>query len=243
MPPVRRRGMSSSARQTIIDYHERTKHRLDGYAKGPETLDWDDQPDPFRRYDGAPCIALPLLADQLAMPYSALSSGEAIPPQSLSLQSLAMLLETSVALSAWKQYGTARWSLRVNPSSGNLHPTETYVIVLAVDGLQDGVYHYRADEHALELRCRFNSDVGKPFLGIGFSSVHWREAWKYGERAFRYCQHDVGHAMAAISYSAATLGWSVHPLNCTLGMMIWLRFSAWIAKKILTQQSGSMRIC
>jgi nitroreductase len=44
---------------------------------------------------------------------------------------------------------------------------------------------------------------------IGLSSVHWREAWKYGERAFRYCQHDLGHALGALRYAAATLGWSV----------------------------------
>jgi len=35
------------------------------------------------------------------------------------------------------------------------------------------------------------------------------EAWKYGERAFRYCQHDIGHALAALSYAAACLGWSI----------------------------------
>jgi nitroreductase len=43
---------------------------------------------------------------------------------------------------------------------------------------------------------------------VGLSSIHWREAWKYGERAYRYCQHDVGHAMAAVRYAAAALGWS-----------------------------------
>jgi nitroreductase len=37
----------------------------------------------------------------------------------------------------------------------------------------------------------------------------WREAWKYGERAFRYCQLDTGHAVGALSYAAATLGWSL----------------------------------
>ena len=46
-------------------------------------------------------------------------------------------------------------------------------------------------------------------LYIGLSSIHWREAWKYGERAFRYCQHDIGHALAALSYAAACLGWSI----------------------------------
>ena len=42
---------------------------------------------------------------------------------------------------------------------------------------------------------------------MGLSSVHWREAWKYGERAFRYCQHDVGHALASLRIAAAALGW------------------------------------
>ena len=47
----------------------------------------------------------------------------------------------------------------------------------------------------------------KAFL-VGLSSIHWREAWKYGERAFRYCQHDAGHAIGALRIAAATLGWS-----------------------------------
>jgi nitroreductase len=48
---------------------------------------------------------------------------------------------------------------------------------------------------------------------VGLSSIHWREAWKYGERAFRYCQHDAGHALAAIRYAAAALGWSAGLLD------------------------------
>jgi nitroreductase len=48
---------------------------------------------------------------------------------------------------------------------------------------------------------------------VGMSSVHWREAWKYGERAFRYCQHDVGHAIASVRFAAAALGWSARLLD------------------------------
>ena len=203
--------MSTSPEQTVVDYHDRTKHRMDGYAKGPDTLDWDDQPDPFRCFAGAERVELPLLADQLTLPFADLSADAPITCQALTLDSLATLLEMSVALSAWKHYGTARWSLRVNPSSGNLHPTETYIVAQGIEGLQDGVYHYRADLHALERRCEFASPTAEPSLYIGFSSVHWREAWKYGERAFRYCQHDVGHAMAAVSYGAATMGWTLQP--------------------------------
>ncbi|TNE76732.1 MAG: SagB/ThcOx family dehydrogenase, partial [Gammaproteobacteria bacterium] len=118
-----------------------------------------------------------------------------------------------LALSAWKQFGNARWSLRCNPSSGNLHPTETYLIASGVEGMDDGVYHYRADEHGLEQRCRLQAEhvAQKPLLLLAFSSVHWREAWKYGERAFRYCQLDTGHALGAVNYAAATLGWRLIP--------------------------------
>jgi nitroreductase len=42
---------------------------------------------------------------------------------------------------------------------------------------------------------------------VALTSIHWREAWKYGLRAYRYCQHDCGHAIAAVAYAAAALGW------------------------------------
>ena len=48
---------------------------------------------------------------------------------------------------------------------------------------------------------------------MGLSSIYWREAWKYGERAFRYCQHDAGHALGALRIAAATLGWSARLLD------------------------------
>ena len=48
---------------------------------------------------------------------------------------------------------------------------------------------------------------------VGLSSIHWREAWKYGERAFRYCQHDAGHAIGALRIAAATLGWRASLLH------------------------------
>ena len=109
-----------------------------------------------------------------------------------------------MGLSAWKQAGASRWPLRVNPYSGNLHPTETYLVW---DG---GVYHYAVDTHALEART---VKVGDPLrlaqssVLVGLTSIYWREAWKYGERAFRYCQHDTGHAIGALRLSAAMLGW------------------------------------
>ena len=68
--PIRRAKLarpspSSMADYTLSDYHERSKHRLNRYAPGPGRLDWANQPNPFRRYEGAMRIELPLLADDL----------------------------------------------------------------------------------------------------------------------------------------------------------------------------------
>jgi hypothetical protein len=51
-------------RERVVGYHQRSKHHLDRYARGPEQMDWATQPDPFRRFVGAPEIPLPLAADR-----------------------------------------------------------------------------------------------------------------------------------------------------------------------------------
>ena len=146
-----------------------------------------------------------------------LSHRDGIPAAPLDYRAVSQLLLDSLALSAWKEYRGSRWALRVNPSSGNLHPTEGYLICGPVAGLCDAplVAHYAPREHALEVRAALPAEVWRQLaaglperaLLLGLTSIHWREAWKYGERAYRYCQHDVGHALAAISVAAAGLGW------------------------------------
>jgi SagB-type dehydrogenase family enzyme len=205
----------NSVRQ-VLAYHARTKHHLHRYARGPDYLDWATQPAPFRTFVGAPTVELPLLADGLATPYDELYVPGAVAPRPLERDTVAVLFELALGLSAWKQFRDARWALRCNPSSGNLHPTEGYVLLPALPGLEAGVYHYVSRDHILERRCtllgaaadRLSERLPNGAFLVGLSSIHWREAWKYGERAFRYCQHDVGHALAPVRYAAAALGWS-----------------------------------
>jgi SagB-type dehydrogenase family enzyme len=208
--------MSNNALSTVITYHEASKHRLDGYAPGPRGLDWANQPDLFRRYAGTQRCELPLRATPLQMPFAEVRSGQRQTPAAINLANLATLLELSFGLSAWKEYGDSRWALRCNPSSGNLHPTECYVLTAARDGLASGVHHYVSYDHSLERRAEADPDWGSELAGgcvLILTSIHWREAWKYGLRAYRYCQHDCGHALAAVSYAAATLGWRAQALE------------------------------
>lgn len=207
-------GSIQQSIEVVLAYHERTKHRFDGYARGPHSIDWEAQPDSFRRFAGAPLVQLPLPDPVQGPTYADLFTGSPSEAEPWSLAGLSRLLFGSMALSAWKQYGTARWSLRCNPSSGNLHPTETYLVLVNLPDLQDGLYHYRPDTHQLELRCRFSGERAdtETSVYLAFSSIHWREAWKYGERAYRYCQLDLGHALAAVSYAASALGYRASPM-------------------------------
>ena len=207
---------------SVREYHRQTKHRPERYARGPGHLDWANQPDPFRRYIGARLVELPLASTDPKASYSDLTIPGHVKAWSLSRESLSLFLELSLGLSAWKEYQASRWALRVNPSSGNLHPTEGYVVLPALDGVSadPGIYHYAPHEHALEERCVLAAAVhealtlGLPEGGflVGLTSVHWREAWKYGARAYRYCQHDAGHALGALRFAAAVLGWRLRLL-------------------------------
>ncbi|MFZ0133515.1 MAG: SagB/ThcOx family dehydrogenase [Desulfobacterales bacterium] len=206
----------------IAGYHERTKHHPDRYARSPGHMDWNTQPNPFRFFEGAGAIPLPLMANDPPYDHMALYRRKTVATEPFSLSAIAGFLELSLGLSAWKAYGGSRWSLRMNPSSGNLHPTEAHLVLPATACLAAGLYHYNPLRHALERRAEIPADLGRQiavhvntdgFL-VALSSIFWREAWKYGERAFRYCNHDVGHALAALSFSAALKGWK---LTCLTG--------------------------
>lgn len=220
--------------QRLFAYHQATKHTYQSVRASAHFLDWRNQPNPFRTYDGAQLVALPGDPDfpdmgtfvaMGALDEAATTAEKSDPAErpavALDATCLSRLLWHSMAVSAWKKIpgSGSRYSLRVNPSSGNLHPTETYLVLRGMEDLRDGLYHYRADMHALELRGegartqQFAEALQFPHaadasLIVGLTSIFWREAWKYRERAYRYCCHDLGHAMMSILLSARALGLS-----------------------------------
>lgn len=213
----------SSALHITLAYHERTKHRPFRFAPALGYMDWDTQPDPFRRFEGAAVLPLDLLPLGPEPRYEPAFALGHVAQASLHRVSISQLFQDALALSAWKQAGSSRWSLRVNPSSGNLHPTEGYLVAGAIAGLhpRPAVYHYTPFEHALELRAELSGEAWLKIAAqlpeaavlVGLTSIHWRESWKYGERAFRYCHHDAGHAIGGFAVAAAGLGWEAKLLE------------------------------
>ena len=140
-PPQADEAGADRALDPVHRYHDGTKHHFNRFARSLGYLDWASQPRPFRTYAGA--RTFPLYPDPVATagPYvprhatfDALFTPDQAPLE-LTAQAVGDVLRHSLGLSAWKQSGPSRWALRVNPSSGNLHPTEAYVICGALEGL------------------------------------------------------------------------------------------------------------
>jgi len=225
-------GRFNQDTERLFAYHHATKHTYHSVRANARHLDWHNQPDSFRSYEGATTLELsrePGFPNAGTFAVMAALAEAARPPGEIESENreeleldrifLSRLLWHSMSVSAWKKVSGsgARYSLRVNPSSGNLHPTETYLALRSFEDMEDGLYHYRADRHAIEIRSRgawtrqLASALEIPRasesqLIVGLTSIFWREAWKYGERAYRYCCHDLGHAMMSVLLAARAVG-------------------------------------
>jgi len=198
---------------TWLEYHELTKHSVEALQRNRPHLDWANMPHAFRHYEGVPVLDLP--ADPPAPQISALEVLDGKTGNSFArdgAEFLSQLMFYSAAISASKRVPSTGdvYALRVNPSSGNLHPTEFHFCTRRLANWPDGLYHYRPSSHVAEQRAI--GDFGAKLINNSspiiflLTSIAWREAWKYGDRAYRYCLHDIGHAWQALTLAARSIG-------------------------------------
>src|ERR1700690_2862670 len=150
-------GISDTHLSTMTwrEYHESTKHSVESLRRAPHVLDGANIPDPFHRYEGLPVFDLP--ADQPSPEPPALEVLHGVSgatPAGDGPTFLSQLLFYSAAISASKRVASTgdRYALRVNPSSGNLHPTEFHFLTRGLKGWPDGMYHYDPSTHMAEQR-------------------------------------------------------------------------------------------
>jgi SagB-type dehydrogenase family enzyme len=195
------------------EYHEATKHSVESLRRARRVLDWANMPDPFRHYQGVPVLDLPADPPAPETPVlEVLNGGSGSKPVGDGPTFLSQLLFYSAAISASKRVQSTRdrYALRVNPSSGNLHPTEFHFLSRGLKDWPDGLYHYIPSAHMAEQRAAGNLEMrltgnSAPIVFV-LTSIAWRESWKYGGRAYRYCLHDIGHAWQALALAARAIG-------------------------------------
>jgi SagB-type dehydrogenase family enzyme len=207
------RSPQDSPYMTWREYHELTKHSVESLRRTQHYLDWANMPNPFRHYEGVPILDLP--ADPLPPKISGLEVLEGKTGNTSArdgAEFLSQLMFYSASISASKRVPSTgnTYALRVNPSSGNLHPTEFHFCTQSLVNWSDGLYHYRPSSHMAEQRAIGDfggklSNTSAPLVFV-LTSIAWREAWKYRDRAYRYCLHDIGHAWQALTLAARSIG-------------------------------------
>jgi SagB-type dehydrogenase family enzyme len=198
---------------TWREYHESTKHSVESLRRTPHVLDWKNMPDPFRHYEGVPVLDLPADPPSPTTPaLEVLSGASGNTSAGDGATFLSQLLFYSASITSSKRVPSTgeRYALRVNPSSGNLHPTEFHFLTRGLKDWPDGLYHYRPSAHMAEQRALDDPEMklagSSAPIAFVLTTIAWREAWKYSDRAYRYCLHDIGHAWQGLALAAHAIG-------------------------------------
>jgi SagB-type dehydrogenase family enzyme len=162
--------------------------------------------------------------DVVTLPTPRTTGGMALDQALLSRASVREFLSTPLA---WAEIGQLLWAAqgithdegkRTAPSAGATYPLELYVAIA------DGLFQYRPNGHSVtrvtarDLRRAIRQAVGgqdaldAPVV-FAFAAVPARTAARYGERAMRYVQIEIGHAGQNLLLEAAALGLGAVPVG------------------------------
>jgi len=205
------------------DYHFETsydRHRMKGHG-----LDWPNQPDVFKTYDGIRTISLP---DVEPVPETSLwtltgKQEQSRPDAALSLDRLSKVFALSDSLTARSRLAGGDFFFRSVASAGALYPNELYLGAYTVEGLENGIYHYDIRNRTLtplrsgipgRMTQEAIAESKKEPLSACFyiTGIFFRSAWKYRARAFRYVLLDAGHLLENLLLALKALGipFSIH---------------------------------
>ena len=187
-----------------------------------QELGGDAVPQRFKSYPGALRTELPgrdfALEATLGAVLERRRSIRAYARRPLQLATLGRLLHASYGVRGRRSSGAGMGYERSAPSAGGLYPVELYVATAGVEGLDDGVHHYDARAHALDLvrpgamqETLVDLTLGQDLAGSAnlvfvMTAVWDRTAYKYGQRGYRYALLDAGHLGENLYLVATALG-------------------------------------
>jgi SagB-type dehydrogenase family enzyme len=182
-----------------------------------------------KQYRYAPRIALPAaphrLRCDLAEALWQRRSVRAFSGQAISLAHLATLLHASYGITGYRDEQTQSFPRRTVPSGGGIYPLEVYALVLHVDGLAPGVYHYEVYSHTLEQltpgdlhealwhALLYEEFTEGPAAMLVVSGLFGRPRFKYGERGYRLILKELGHVGQNVCLTATALGLGACPVD------------------------------
>lgn len=202
-------------------YHGGTKHSYQSVRRSGHSLDFSNQPLPFKIYTTLPPIPLPRDESPLTMPAleaiaaPTASGGGSDPPD---LAALTRVLFLGAGITRERRGPGWEVQYRAAACTGALYHIEVYLVCGDLPGLPAGVYHYGVHDFALRrLRAgdyravlvhatgRQPDVVAAPAVLV-LTSTYWRNAWKYQARAYRHAFWDSGTILANSLAAAVAQG-------------------------------------
>lgn len=198
------------------EFQKSTKHSRERIIGG--YLDWANKPETYKKYPSAKTIPLSRQLPTKSLPIADVlkkrRSVRSFSPKPLSFADLSFLLWASTGIQRREQ----GYDFRTVPSAGALYPIETYLAANNVENLDQALYHYSIEVHALEVLKV--GDFAENFVHAAleqrmfleapvvlvWTGVFERSKWKYAQRAYRYVYLDAGHIAQNLALSATGIG-------------------------------------
>jgi SagB-type dehydrogenase family enzyme len=219
-----------------LDYHEATKHSEISLMTQRHYLDFNNRPIPFKIYTSElPIYNLPssfpsprvdAIRSISAIPKRSdtrnsdtADYNDRRPSRKLDVGDLAAVLFFSGGITRAIKYNSGTYYMRAASATGALYPIELYVVCkeLAPD-LKAGVYHFSPADFSLtqirggDYRHHLAAASAEPAMTlispftIVFTSLAWRNAWKYQARSYRHWFWDSGVIVSNFLAAADAMG-------------------------------------
>jgi SagB-type dehydrogenase family enzyme len=191
-------------------YHNGTNHSWHSVHTDAHSLDWSNEPRPFKFYPGLEGEKLPTdLTSSGASALDALVPNTTQPDEFVpTRRDLAALFYYSAGITKRGIIPGGQIYFRAAACTGALYHIELYLVSGDFPDLPAGVYHFGPHDFSLrQLRQGDYRSVlveaagGEPAVSrapavMVTSSVYWRNSWKYRERAYRHSYWDSGTILA-----------------------------------------------
>ncbi len=205
---------------TIRHFHDVTKHRRDRLVGG--RMDPANRPLPFKVYGDLELMPFSAASDHLmASALDALSGRCELSGRLPTRADLELVCHLSNGVLRWRDVpglSGGRRAFRAAPCTGALYHIELYLACADLHQLPAGLYHFCARDSGFR-RLRdgdvrgmlADASVGASSISqapavIVLTSTFWRNAWKYGPRAYRHTYWDGGVVVANALAVANALG-------------------------------------
>ena len=204
-----------------LNYHESTKHSSLSVQISQHYLDWGNKPRSFKFYENLQSISLPVKFPNPELnALEAISRLDPILPRSRKVDKaiIAEILFYSAGITRKMKYSAGTIYMRAASATGALYPIELYLVCKEIVGLGDGIYHFNPGDFTLtNLRegdytmvlaeaAGNDSNITNAPLTIIFSSIAWRNAWKYQARSYRHWFWDAGVIASNLLATTTSLG-------------------------------------